>query len=96
VCGYDNEVLDHYDGAQMVVNRMADAALGFRAVAEAFDLDFVPMETVRCDLVIPRDLMEHPPMKIILDALQSRWLREELSMLPGYEASVTGKVIAHI
>ena len=96
VHGYDNEVLDHYDGARMVVNRSADAALGLRAVAEAFDLDFVPMETVRCDLVIPRDLMDHPPMKIILDALQSRWLRKELSMLPGYEASVTGRVMADV
>ena len=96
VSGYTNEVLDHYDGAQMVVNHTADAALGFRAVAEAFDLDFVPMETVRCDLVIPRDLMDYPPMKIILDALQSRWLRKELSMLPGYEASVTGMVVAEV
>lgn len=96
VRGYDNEVQDHYDGAQAVVNHTADAALGLRAVAEAFNLDFVPMETVRCDLVIPRDLMEHPPMKILLNAIQSRRLREELSMLPGYEASLTGKVVANL
>ena len=44
----------------------ADAALGLRAVAVATGLDFVPLEVVRCDLVIPQDLQDHPALKVLL------------------------------
>ena len=54
------------------------------------------MEAVRCDLVIPLDLMEHPAVKVILDVLQTRAFREELASLPGYESSTTGKVIGRL
>jgi len=94
VKGYYNEVSSHVDGAQMVAYKFADAALGFRAVAHAFGLDFVPIETVRCDLVIPNDLVDHPVVSIVLDTLHDRRLRDELRALPGYESSRTGSVIA--
>lgn len=96
VTGYDNEVTSHSEGAQIVALKSADAALGFRAVANAFGLDFVPVEVVRCDLVIPEDLLEHNSMKILLDVLQSAKLRQELMAIPGYESSRTGAIIAKI
>lgn len=96
VGGYDNEVAGHIEGAQMVAYNIADAALGLRAVADAFGLDFVSIESVRCDLVVPHDLLDHPAVNIILDTLQDRKLREELMALPGYESSSTGAVIAEI
>ncbi len=92
--GYQHEVTNHMEGAQMVRYRFADAALGFRAIAEACGLDFVPIEAVRCDLVIPLDLTDHPSVRILLDTLQSLRLRRELSALPGYESSHTGTLIA--
>lgn len=94
--GYGATVSDHMQGAQKVLHGLADAALGFRAMAEACGLDFVPIEFVRCDLVAPKDLLDHPAMTVLLDALQTRRLREELRSLPGYEASGTGSVIAEI
>ncbi|MHC1726995.1 MAG: substrate-binding domain-containing protein [Syntrophobacteraceae bacterium] len=94
--GYGNLVKSHNQGAQMVAFNMADAALGLRAVAAAHGLDFVPIEAVRCDLVIPSDFLDLPAIKILLDVLQTRSLREELSSLPGYESSCTGKVIGHV
>ena len=94
--GYDKLVPSHNLCAQMVAFYMADAALGLRAVASAYGLDFVPMEAVRCDLVIPSDFLELPAVKVLMDVLQTRSLREELSALPGYESSCTGKVIGEI
>ncbi len=91
--GYEHHVSGHVEGAQMVRYGLADAALGLRAVAVAHGLDFVPIEAVRCDLVIPHDLMDHVVVKVVLDVLQSRALRGELASLPGYESSSTGKVI---
>lgn len=94
--GYDHVLSSHSQGAQMVVMNVADAALGLHAVASAYELDFVPMEAVRCDLVIPSDLLELQAIKILLDVLQSSALREELAVLPGYDSGSTGKVIGEV
>ena len=94
--GYNNLVTNHTQGALTVSYGLADAALGLRAIAAAYGLDFISMEAVRCDLVIPLDLMEHPAVKVILDVLQTRAFREELASLPGYESSTTGKVIGRL
>ena len=96
ISGYRNEVTSHREGAYRVACNVADAALGLRAIAEAFSLDFVPIAAVRCDLVIPGDLIGHPTVKILLDVLQSAALRREIDAIPGYEAAVTGKIIAEL
>jgi molybdate-binding protein len=72
----------------------ADASLGLRALAMAFDLDFVSLATVRCDLVIPSDLLEHPTLNIVLEVLDSAPFRNEMASLPGYGTEALGKVIA--
>lgn len=94
VRGYDQEVTTHAQAAFSVVCKTADAALGFRAMAHAYGLDFVPLTAVRCDLVIPYDVINHPTIGIVMDVLQSKDLRRELQSLPGYDASFTGKTIA--
>ena len=83
-------------GAQQVAFGAADSALGFRTVAEAFGLDFVPLAVARCDLVVPTDLVDHPGIKIMLDVLQSEPLRREMACLPGYEATAAGRLIAEV
>jgi putative molybdopterin biosynthesis protein len=93
IAGYERLVPGHIEGAQMVAYNLADAALGLRAVATAFGLDFVLMQAVRCDLVIPNDLVDHPAIRVVLDILQTKALRDELASLPGYESSCTGTLI---
>jgi molybdate-binding protein/DNA-binding XRE family transcriptional regulator len=94
VRGYDHEVQTHNQGAQMVACNAADAALGLCAIARAFGLNFVPITEVRCDLVIPADLVEHPTIQLILDVIQTRDLRDEIGHLPGYSPGETGKTIS--
>jgi putative molybdopterin biosynthesis protein len=94
--GYGHLASSHNQCAQMVAFNMADASLGLRAVADAYGLDFVHLETVRCDLVIPCDFLDLPKVKILLDILQTSALRKELSFLPGYESACTGKVIGQV
>ncbi len=94
--GYDKMVSSHIQCAQMVAFNMADAAMGLRAVASAYGLDFVPIEAVRCDLVIPCEFQDLPAVKILLDVLQTRSLRDEISSLPGYESACTGNVIGYV
>jgi molybdopterin molybdotransferase/putative molybdopterin biosynthesis protein len=94
ITGYAREVASHAQGAFCVAFNVVDAALGFRAMAGVHGLDFVPLAAVRCDLVIPMDLMSHPTIEILSDILQSRTLRQELGALPGYDAACTGGIIA--
>ncbi len=94
--GFGNEVFSHREGAFRIACNVADAALGLRTIAEMFDLDFVPITAVRCDLVIPEDLLDHPTIRILLDTLQSHRLHREVGSLPGYDSSVTGQLIAEL
>lgn len=94
VNGYSDTVKTHSEGAQRILHGICDAALGLRAVAEAFDLGFVPITQVRCDLVIPKDLLNHMGVKIALDILQEKKFRNELDCLPGYDSRHTGKTIS--
>jgi putative molybdopterin biosynthesis protein len=92
--GFDRIVFNHVEAAQRVAFTTADASLGLRVISRAFDLDFVPLATVRCDLIVPNDLLDHPTLNIVLDVLQSEALRREIAALPGYESAVLGKLIA--
>lgn len=42
---------------------------------EEVGICFVPMETVRCDIVILDDLMKHKAVRTMLDVLQTRSLQ---------------------
>jgi molybdate-binding protein len=94
--GYQNVIRSHREGAYRIACNVADAALGLRAIAEAFDLGFVPITAARCDLVIPKDITSHPTVKVLMDVLQSTSLRREIDSIPGYEGGITGKLIAEL
>jgi putative molybdopterin biosynthesis protein len=94
ISGYTREVRGHSQGAQLIACGGADAALGLRPVARAYGLDFVPIAEVRCDLVVPADLLHSPQIQVILNVIQSRDLRDEISLIPGYSPDKTGKTIA--
>lgn len=96
VNGYENLAYSHTQGARMVKFNLADAALGLRVIATAFNMDFVTLDAVRCDLVIPSDMMELDTVKVMLDVLQSRAFRKELKAVTGHETAITGKVIAKV
>ncbi len=96
VSGYKDEVTSHLSVARAVMTGAADVGLALRAAAEVGGLDFVPLSQVHFDLVLPRSALQHPTVSALLDLLQGRALREELSTLPGYEVSRLGSVIADI
>ena len=93
VRGFGDIVTSHSEGAQRVLFGTANAALGLRVVAAVYGLAFITISAVRCDLVIPGDLMDHQAVKVLLDVIHSKTFREELNSLPGYESSETGKVL---
>jgi molybdate-binding protein len=70
----------------------ADAGIAIEAAADVYGLDFIPLAEVRFDFVIPADHLEHPAVALLLDALQTRALRDELRALPGYDVDEIGSI----
>lgn len=96
VRGYDRIVGGHFAVARAVAAGAADVGIALEAAAAAFDLGFVPLGDVRFDLTIPADHLAHPAVRLLCDTLQRRTLRADLAMLPGYDVSETGAVVARI
>ncbi|MDR3236998.1 MAG: helix-turn-helix domain-containing protein [Spirochaetia bacterium] len=92
--GFDKCVFSHAEGAQLVEYGLADAVLGLRSVVEIYNVGFIPLSAVRCDLVIPADFWEIKPVKLLLDVLQGKRLRLDLKSAAGYNADNTGRLIA--
>ncbi|MEK9141928.1 MAG: substrate-binding domain-containing protein [Nitrospirota bacterium] len=95
VRGYDRIVSSHFDVARTIAGRQADVGIGIRSAAQLFDLDFVPLQAARYDLVVPKSyLKSHPTLTHLFETLVSRPFRNEIEALGGYDTNETGKVQA--
>lgn len=95
VQGYDRIASTHVDVARAIAQRQAEVGVGIRSAAQQFDLDFVPLQAARYDLVVPKSyLKSHPTLSHLFETLASRPFRKELEALGGYDSSETGKVRA--
>jgi molybdate-binding protein/DNA-binding XRE family transcriptional regulator len=96
VQGYHRVVASHFEVACTVASGGADAGIGLAAATEAYGMDFVPLAEARFDVAVPADHLAHPAVALFLEALQTRALREELRLLPGYDVDEMGTVRAQI
>jgi molybdate-binding protein len=96
IAGYERAVSSHFEVACAVATGGADTGVALAAAAQAYGLEFLPLAEVRFDLVIPRDHLNHPAVVLLLEALQTRALRDELRALPGYDVDTLGTVRAEV
>ena len=95
VRGYDRIVASHFEVARAIAGRQAEVGIGIRSAAQQFNLDFVPLQTARYDLVVPKSyLKSHPTLTHLFETLVSLPFRNEVAALGGYDTSETGKVRA--
>lgn len=93
VRGYDLLASTHVEVARTIAKGQADVGIGIRSAAQLFALDFIPLQTARYDLVVPKIyLKSHPTLTHLFDTLVSRPFRSEIDALGGYDTSETGKV----
>lgn len=93
--GYDRVVFSHFEVARAIQGRQADVGMGIRSAAQLFDLDFVPLQAARYDLVVPKSqLKSHPTLTHLFETIVSKPFRSELQALGGYDTRETGKVHA--
>jgi putative molybdopterin biosynthesis protein len=95
VKGYNTIVASHFEIARAIASRQADVGVGIRSAAQLFELDFVPLQAARYDLVVPKAyLKSHPTLAHLFETLVSRPFRNEIEALGGYDTSETGKLHA--
>jgi putative molybdopterin biosynthesis protein len=96
VSGYGREVPSHLAVAQAVASGSVDVGPGILAVARALELDFIPLQEERYDLVIPLEFLHAAPMQALLEVVVSSPFRTELEALGGYDGSHAGTVVAEL
>ncbi|MDR7414945.1 MAG: substrate-binding domain-containing protein [Armatimonadota bacterium] len=90
--GYRRELSGHLAVAEAVATGLADAGPGVLPVARLFGLDFLPLAEHRYDLVVPEDLTDREPVRVLLDVVAGRRFREELAAIGGYDPAPAGSV----
>ena len=91
--GYDQEEFTHMAVAVNVQSGAADCGMGIFAAAKALDLGFVPLAKERYDLIIPRDHLDNPKIRAVLDLLSRDGFKEAIRDLGGYETDLTGQTM---
>lgn len=96
VDGFERVVHSHMEVAESIAAGTADAGVTSACVAAAYGLEFVPLRETRYDLAFIREYLDHPPVRQLLDTLEHRWVRSQLSLLGGYNTARTGEVVAEV
>ena len=97
IAGYDREETSHLAVASCVARDEADVGLGTeKAALQVANIDFVPMQEERYDLVIRREDAGTPAFQAMLSILRSPAFRNELSGMGGYGLLQLGQIIAEI
>ncbi|MFO7943821.1 MAG: molybdopterin biosynthesis protein [Anaerolineales bacterium] len=96
VRGFNQEEFTHLTAAAAVASGRVDCALGIKAASEALDLDFIPLDHERYDLIIPLEFAESDLIKPVFRLLNDPVFRETVKGRSGYDISKMGEVIAEI
>lgn len=92
--GYENEETSHLSVASCVARGNADVGIGNEKVSKQVDnIDFIPLQKERYDLVIKNSDLNNPVYKSIVDILSSKEFKNELEGLGGYDLKDTGKIV---
>ncbi len=91
--GYQHEFRSHWDVALEVHTGRADAAPAIRAVADLFELDFLPLRWERYDLLISKNRFFEEGVQLFLNLLHENAVKKLAQELNGYDLSVCGKMV---
>ena len=91
--GYDNEVHRHLDVGLEILAGRADAGPGIGAVAGLLNMDFIPIRWERFDLMILKDRFFDEGIQRFLGLLHEDRFRKMAQAIPGYDISLSGKMI---
>lgn len=97
ILGYEDEEMSHLAVASKVARAEADAGLGIEKVSmQVSNLDFIPLQKERYDLVIRKEDLERPHFQGLISILNSPSFQNEVLGIGGYDISRMGEIIAEV
>lgn len=95
--GYQRESQSHFAVASIVSQGGADVAVGQEKVAiQMKNIDFIPLQKERYELVIKKSDLASPVIQAILTILRSDQYRMEFEGIAGYDISEMGDIVADL
>lgn len=95
--GYEKEEMSHLAVASYIARGEADVGLGTeKAAMQVPNVEFIPLQKERYDLVMLQSDLEKPQFKAMLSILKCPEFRKEIIGMGGYEVSQAGEFIAKI
>lgn len=97
ILGYGDEEMTHLAVASKVARGEADVGLGIEKVSmQVNNLDFIPLQKERYDLVIRKEDLERPHFQALMSILKSPSFKNEVMGIGGYDLSRMGEIIAEV
>jgi putative molybdopterin biosynthesis protein len=97
VNGYANEEMSHLAVASKVARGEADVGLGIeKAAQQVNNLDFVPLQVERYDLVMRQEDIEKPYFQALLSILKSAAFKNEILGIGNYDVTRMGEIMAEV
>lgn len=93
VPGYERELAGQLDVGRAIAQGFADAGIGSAAVAGICGLDFIPLRSEACLLLIAQAWLEHPGVAELLETLRSPAYRCDLEALGPYDTRRIGEEV---
>ncbi|MFP4481228.1 MAG: substrate-binding domain-containing protein [Thermovirgaceae bacterium] len=84
VRGYETIAITHLDAAARVAANAADTALAIKAVADAMELDFIPITEEPFELFVPKRFLDHPGVAASLESFEDPAWKRDVDALGGY------------
>jgi putative molybdopterin biosynthesis protein len=94
--GYNQEEYTHLAVAAVISSGRADCGMGIAAAAEALNLDFIPLQMERYDLIVPTEVADSQLLQPLFEVLRDPAFAAAVDALPGYDTSQLGELIAEI
>jgi DNA binding domain, excisionase family len=95
--GYNYEEMSHIAVASRVARGEADVGLGIeKAAMQVNNIDFIPLQKERYDLVIRKEDLDLPHFKALISILKSTAFQNEVRGIGSYDVTSMGEVIAVI
>lgn len=95
--GYAEEEMSHVAVASKVARGEADVGLGIeKASLQVNNLDFIPLQKERYDLVVRQEDLVKPHFQALLSILNSTAFRNDVLGIGGYDISQMGQIIANV
>jgi putative molybdopterin biosynthesis protein len=95
IAGYDHEEMSHFAVASSVARGEADVGLGIEKTAlQIKELDFIPLQQERYDLIIRKEDAVKPPFQALLSIIRSPAFKTEMQGVGGYDLTHTGELMA--